>query len=101
MFSRKVTCGGISFGKECAAVTDHFKLIAQLPPRQEAVHLPRAVHLALDGHAGWKVLEENAVRRLVDLLPTGPRAAHEFFEQTFFGDAEGGHPLFESGLLFG
>ena len=70
---------GLGFGRGLA-VGDGVELVAKLAAGEEAVHLTGAFDLALDGDAAGFVLQEDAVRGLVDLLPACTGAADEFLE---------------------
>jgi hypothetical protein len=82
------------------ALADGVELIAEFAACEEAVHFARAVDLAFDADAGGQVFEKDAVGGLVDFLSARARAAHEFFQQVFFANPEGGHALFERGGFF-
>ena len=82
------------------ALANGVELIAEFAACEEAVHFARAVDLAFDADAGGQVFEKDAVGGLVDFLSARARAAHEFFEQVFFANPEGGHALFERGDFF-
>jgi len=59
-------------------ISDHFKLLTQLTAGEEAIHLPRAIHLALDADTRGQVFEKNTIGSLIDFLSASARASDEF-----------------------
>jgi len=73
--------------------------IAQLPAGQKAVHLARAVGLALDFDPARRVAEVDAGAGLVDFLAAVSRSPDESLNEIVFQDPEFRHAAFHGGTF--
>lgn len=77
-----------------------FHGVAQFPSRQKAVEFTGSVHVAFDGDSRREMFEVNAVVGFIHLLAAVSAAADKAFLQILFTNAQGFHPLLESGQFF-
>jgi len=73
--------------------------IAQLPADKKAVHLARALGLALDFDPARPVVEVDAGAGLVDFLSAVPRSPDESLNEILFQDSELRHAAFHGGTF--
>jgi hypothetical protein len=83
------------------SLKNFFQAVAQFLPCEEAIHLTGSLPLDFDFLMGGRVLEKDAGRGLVDLLPTAAGAADKFFDEVIFENSEGIHAPFERLFFIG
>ena len=74
--------------------------ITQLTAGHKPVQFPRSLSLALDFKPGLGMLQKNAGRGFIQLLPAGTSTQNKLLDQVFFKDTQPGHPLFKRLLFF-
>ncbi len=81
---------------ELFSLLELFESFAEFDSGEMSVHFARSILLDFDFLARGFVLEEDAGGGLVDFLATCSGASDEFFDEVFFGDAEGEETFLKS-----